>query len=283
MGEPSTLSARRRPTDGRLPRPGAPSWMSRTDTMGRWLGTLFCGGGVLDLDLPGAAATVRRVDDPRRRGGARRLLRSARMLLAGALNGGTPSAFFLVIAGANVLVSFGAYVSGNPLSGAELFYLWITPYAYALFSPFQAALQTALVAVCWGLVLIRLDEQHPSFGPPSRMVAKWMLTIITVIAVGVLVRVLSRSLRDVDRRFHRAFADSGIGAAFLSTDLTGSRSTTPSAGSSATRARSSSGSRAGRSRTRRSRRESCDGPDRSRPRSSRRSRSIGGLTGPPPG
>ena len=84
----------------------------------------------------------------------------------------------------------------------------------------RPALQTAIVALCWGLVLIRLDEQHPSFGPPSRMAAKWILTIITVIAVGVLVRVLSRSLRDVDRRFHRAFADSGIGAAFLSTDLT---------------------------------------------------------------
>ena len=30
------------------------------------------------------------------------------MLLAGVLNGGPPSAFFLVIAGANVLISFGA-------------------------------------------------------------------------------------------------------------------------------------------------------------------------------
>jgi diguanylate cyclase (GGDEF)-like protein/PAS domain S-box-containing protein len=219
MGEPSTLSARRRPTDGRLPRPGAPSWMSRTDPMGRWLGTLFCGGGVLaliSLALPreflGSATLVAVV--------ALVAFAIGVLLLAGALNGGAPSAFFLVIAGANVLVSFGAYVSGNPSSGAELFYLWVTPYAYALFSPIQAALQTGIVGVCWGLVLVRLDEQHPSVGPPSRLEAKWILTIITVIAVGVLVRVLSRSLRDVDRRFHRAFADSGIGAAFLSTDLT---------------------------------------------------------------
>ena len=105
------------------------------------------------------------------------------------------------------------------MSGAGLFYLWVTPYAYALFSPAQAASQTAIVALCWGLVLIRLDQQHPSLGPPSQLIAKWVLTMITVVAVGVLVRALSRSLRDVDRRFHRSFADSGIGAAFLSTDL----------------------------------------------------------------
>jgi len=186
--------------------------------MGRWLGTLFCGGGVLtliSLVLPrrfiGSTALVAVV--------ALVAFAIGAMLLAGALNGARPSAFSLVMAGANVLVSFGAYVSGNPASGAELFYLWITPYAYALFSPIEAAMQTGIVAVCWGLVLIRLDQQHPSLGTPGQMAAKWVLTVFTVVAVGVLVRVLSRSLRDVDRRFHRAFADSGIGAAFLTTDL----------------------------------------------------------------
>ena len=47
MGEPSTLSAQRRP--GGAPSAGPRSWMSRTDSIGRWLGTLFCGGGVLTL------------------------------------------------------------------------------------------------------------------------------------------------------------------------------------------------------------------------------------------
>jgi diguanylate cyclase (GGDEF)-like protein/PAS domain S-box-containing protein len=141
------------------------------------------------------------------------------MLLRGALNDGPPSAFILMIAGANVLVSFGAYVSGNPLSGVELFYLWVTPYAYVLFSPLQAGLQTAIVALCWGLVLMGLDQQHHGVGSGSQLLANWVFTVMTVTAVGVLVRVLSSSLRDADRRFHRAFTDSGIGAAFLTTDL----------------------------------------------------------------
>ena len=219
MGEPNRLPVRGRPIDGRMPSIGAPSWMARTDAIGRWLGTLFCGCGVLTLislalprhfiDSPVFVALVAVV-----------ALAIGTMLLRGALKDGPPSSFILMIAGANVLVSFGAYVSGNPLSGVELFYLWVTPYAYVLFSPIQAAMQTAIVALCWGLVLVSLDQQHPALGSANRLLANWVFTVITVSAVGVLVRVLSSSLRDVDRRFHRAFADSGIGAAFLSTDLT---------------------------------------------------------------
>jgi hypothetical protein len=43
------LPPRHRRPDGRAPITGAPSWMTRTDSIGRWLGTLFCGGGVLTL------------------------------------------------------------------------------------------------------------------------------------------------------------------------------------------------------------------------------------------
>jgi diguanylate cyclase (GGDEF)-like protein/PAS domain S-box-containing protein len=212
------LPPRHRRPDGRAPITGAPSWMTRTDSIGRWLGTLFCGGGVLTLislalprhfiDSPVFVAVV-----------AIGALVIGTMLLRGALNDNPPSSFVLVVAGANVLVSFGAYVSGNPLSGVELFYLWVTPYAYVLFTPYQAAMQTGIVALCWGLVLAALDQQHPGFGSVNRLMANWALTVITVTAVGVLVRVLSSSLRDNDRRFHRAFADSGIGAAFLTTEL----------------------------------------------------------------
>jgi diguanylate cyclase (GGDEF)-like protein/PAS domain S-box-containing protein len=218
MGEASRLPMRGRPEDGRIPSIGAPSWMMRTDAVGRWLGTLFCGCGVLTLaslalprhfvDSPAFVVVV-----------AFAALAIGTMLLRGALKDGPPSSFMLMIAGANVLVSFGAYVSGNPLSGVELFYLWVTPYAYVLFSPVQAAMQTGIVALCWGLVLVTVDQQHPSAGSANRLVANWVFTVVTVGGVGILVRVLSSSLRDVDRRFHRAFTDSGIGAAFLTTDL----------------------------------------------------------------
>ena len=125
-----------------------------------------------------------------------------------------------MIAGANVLVSFGAYVSGNPLSGVELFYLWVTPYAYVLFSPLQAAMQTGIVALCWGLVLIALDQQHPGSARSNRLVANWVFTVVDRDrgrdpGPGPVAARFETS----DRRFHRAFADSGIGAAFLSTEL----------------------------------------------------------------
>ncbi len=187
MGEPSRLPMRGRPEDGRIPSIGAPSWMMRTDAVGRWLGTLFCGCGVLTLaslalprhfvDSPAFVAVVAFV-----------ALAIGTMLLRGALKDGPPSSFMLMIAGANVLVSFGAYVSGNPLSGVELFYLWVTPYAYVLFSPVQAAMQTGIVALCWGLVLVTVEQQHPSSGSANRLVANWVFTVVTVGGVGILVR-----------------------------------------------------------------------------------------------
>ena len=217
MGEASTLTVRTRPPDRRTPGPETQSWMSRSGSLGRSLGILFCGGGI--LTLISLALPRHFLDSPAYvTGVALVAVIIGAMLLRGALNQGAPSAFILVIAGANVLVSFGAYVSGNPMSGVELFYLWVTPYAYVLFSPLQAAVQTGIVAICWGLVLLGLDRQH-GFASPGRLVANWVFTVVTVTAVGILVRLVSSSLRDVDRRFHRAFADSGIGAAFLSTDL----------------------------------------------------------------
>ncbi len=217
MGEASTLTVRTRPPDRRTPGPETQSWMSRSGSLGRSLGILFCGGGV--LTLISLALPRHFLDSPAYvTGVALVAVIIGAMLLRGALNQGAPSAFILMIAGANVLVSFGAYVSGNPMSGVELFYLWVTPYAYVLFSPLQAAMQTGIVAICWGLVLLGLDRQH-GFASPGRLVANWVFTVVTVTAVGILVRLVSSSLRDVDRRFHRAFADSGIGAAFLSTDL----------------------------------------------------------------
>lgn len=219
MGEPVKKSAPRPLGLSRVRRPVTPSWTSRTTSMARWLGWLFCAGGVVSL---GSLALGRQALGSTLFVGivAFVAIVIGLLLLGGVLDGSPPSALFLVIAGANVLVSFGAYVSGSSLVGVELFYLWVTPYAFALFPPRQAAFEAGVVGLCWGLVLIVLRLQHPHVSTPGRDVGRWVLTMLTVVAVGMLVRMLSRSLRDVDRRFHRSFADSGIGAAFLSTEQT---------------------------------------------------------------
>ena len=214
----SATSSLRRKAGAGAPVVGDPMWTARTDAMARWLGALFCFGGA--LTLVALVAPNQRIQSPTLEAVVAIIaLAVGAFLLTGLLDNAPPSTFALLIAAANVLVAFGVYVSGNPTSGAELFFLWITPYAYAFFSRAQAALQTALVGVFYGAVLVALVAQHPHDGPIGRLAPRWFLTVVTVIAVGVLVRVLSRSLRDADRRFHRAFADSGIGAAFLTTGL----------------------------------------------------------------
>ncbi len=122
-----------------------------------------------------------------------------------------------VLALATLTVSFAVYASGAPVSGAMCFYLWVVPYAFAL-SPKRAAAQTAWMAACYGAVLMIQAHEHPTIGAKGELEGLWFISVVTVCAVGMLVRALSRSLRDADRHFHRAFQDSQIGAAFVSTD-----------------------------------------------------------------
>ena len=118
-----------------------------------------------------------------------------------------------------LLVAAGVYEGGGPSSGAQFFFLWVIPYAFAFFSTRQAAFQTALMAASYAIVLAVQLHQHPALGPGGLVIGMWLIAVTTVIIVGTLARRLSRSLRDVDRRFHRSFVDSPIGAAFVSTDL----------------------------------------------------------------
>jgi diguanylate cyclase (GGDEF)-like protein/PAS domain S-box-containing protein len=116
------------------------------------------------------------------------------------------------------MVSLGVYAGGAPASGALLFYLWVIPFAFALLSQAQAALQVGWMGVCYGLVLAIQVHEHPGIGGSSELAGLWFIVVVTGLAVGLLVRALSRFLRDVDRRFQRAFQDSQIGAAFISTE-----------------------------------------------------------------
>ncbi|HLN04711.1 MAG TPA: EAL domain-containing protein [Acidimicrobiales bacterium] len=141
------------------------------------------------------------------------------LLLTGILDDAPPSTFKLVLALGTMLAAAGVYEGGSPSSGAQFFFLWLIPYAYAFFSTRQAMLQTSLMAASYALVLAVQLHQHPGLGPSGELVGMWIIAVATVVIVGTLARRLSRSLRDVDRRFHQGFVDSPIGAAFVSQDL----------------------------------------------------------------
>jgi len=123
-----------------------------------------------------------------------------------------------VLTFATLVVSLAVYAGGAPASGALLFYLWVIPFAFALLSPRQAAAQVGWTALCYAVVLAIQLHEHPGIGAPAELAGLWFIVVVTGLAVGTLVRVLSRSLRDVDRRFDRAFQDSQIGAAFFTTE-----------------------------------------------------------------
>jgi diguanylate cyclase (GGDEF)-like protein/PAS domain S-box-containing protein len=127
--------------------------------------------------------------------------------------------FSVLMVLAAVLATVAVYGGGGPQSGAQFFYLWITPYAFAFFSLRQAVIQTAFVFCAYGAVLLIQVHEQPAVGSAGLLIGMWLIVIATVVSVGVLVRRLSRTLRDVDRRFHRAFADSPVGAAFIDPDL----------------------------------------------------------------
>ncbi len=141
------------------------------------------------------------------------------VLLSGILNRASARTFKLIVAFGTLLVAAGVYEGGGPSSGAQFFFLWVIPYAFAFFSTRQAAFQTALMAASYAIVLAVQLHQHPALGPGGLVIGMWLIAVTTVVIVGTLARRLSRSLRDVDRRFHRSFVDSPIGAAFVSTDL----------------------------------------------------------------
>ena len=141
------------------------------------------------------------------------------VLLSGIFNRASARTFKLIVAFGTLLVAAGVYEGGGPSSGAQFFFLWVIPYAFAFFSTRQAALQTAFMAASYAIVLAVQLHQHPALGPGGLMIGMWLIAVTTVVIVGTLARRLSRSLRDVDRRFHRSFVDSPIGAAFVSTDL----------------------------------------------------------------
>ena len=103
---------------------------------------------------------------------------------------------------AATLVITGALLANHENGSLFVFfYFWATVYAFSFFSLRQALAQTALVGVAFGVVLIVQRDIW------QEEVARWILTIGTTLAAGLLVRFLAGALR------HRSLHDPLTGLA----------------------------------------------------------------------
>jgi diguanylate cyclase (GGDEF)-like protein/PAS domain S-box-containing protein len=100
------------------------------------------------------------------------------------------------------IISPAILFSGVPASGFSLFYLWATLYSFYFFSAPEAALQTLVVALSYGAVLV-LGRRGELWGEEA---TRWGMTVGTVLVSGGLVRLLTEGVRRSEDRYRRVFA-----------------------------------------------------------------------------
>lgn len=101
--------------------------------------------------------------------------------------------FHLTLAAGTALISFAVYTSRDPASAYTLLYVWAALYAFYFFRLSQAFLQVAFVGVGYGVVL---HYQEGAAVPAAR----WMITVGTVIAAGLLVAFLKTRVETLVER-----------------------------------------------------------------------------------
>ena len=95
----------------------------------------------------------------------------------------------LAVTAATVVITGAMFANHENGSTYVLYYFWATVYAFSFFSARQAALQTSLVGVAFALVLYVQQDIW------QEEVARWLLTMSTTLAAGLLVRYLAGALR----------------------------------------------------------------------------------------
>ena len=96
---------------------------------------------------------------------------------------------------ATVVITGAVIANHENGSTYVLYYFWATVYAFAFFSLAQAAFQAALVGVAFGAALYLQQDIW------TEEIARWLLVMSTTMAVGLLVRFLTGTLR------HRSLHD----------------------------------------------------------------------------
>jgi diguanylate cyclase (GGDEF)-like protein len=91
--------------------------------------------------------------------------------------------FHLTLTAGTVLISFVIASSGDPTSAYTMFYVWIALYAFYFFGWVQAFFQVVCVGLAYGAVL----HFNESVSVPT---ARWLITVGTVLAAGILIAML---------------------------------------------------------------------------------------------
>jgi diguanylate cyclase (GGDEF)-like protein len=93
----------------------------------------------------------------------------------------------LSLAAGSLLITRAVLLSGDSVSFYSVLYIWVGLYAFYFFSRLVAAAHVGLVAVLFGITLIRMDASSP--------VVRWLITVATLIVAGVLIDTLVRRAR----------------------------------------------------------------------------------------
>jgi diguanylate cyclase (GGDEF)-like protein len=101
--------------------------------------------------------------------------------------------FQLTLSAGTALIGFVIYKSGDPTSAYTMFYVWIALYAFYFFRLHQAAVQVAFVALSYGAVL----HYQEGVAVPT---ARWLITVGTVAAAGILVAALKSRVESLVER-----------------------------------------------------------------------------------
>lgn len=124
-----------------------------------------------------------------------------------------------VVALTSVLISAEVYFTRTPSSGLAFLYLWATPYAYFFWSGAQAFIQTVVMAAGLGGAFWLQALADPRLVSQADLaIGRWVLVVTTSLAVGLLVRRLTRLARSGEARFRRSFSDSSVAMALVSQD-----------------------------------------------------------------
>jgi signal transduction histidine kinase len=106
-----------------------------------------------------------------------------------------PWAISTMIAFTNLAISVGLYCNHEATSPYAFFYLWVTPYTAVFFPRWQVAAHVGAIGIAYGALLaIHSDDGHGA--PGGAEVSQWLQTMGALLVTALLVRALSRALRE---------------------------------------------------------------------------------------
>ncbi len=166
--------------------------------MARSIGALYTCGALLAfawLALPHAGRAGDRVVSAL----AAATLGLGVLMLLGATDRLPYRAFHVILALIQVVISVGYAATGDPSSEMAMFYAWATPCAAFFFSARAAFLYTLWVACLMAGALVAMGAPANHHGGGA-----WLMTVGTVVAVGMVVGSTARKIRAGERQLRHA-------------------------------------------------------------------------------